>query len=92
MERIFPSPQNNVLIRNEKMMAAPCINEIGIYGIFLGDGSDSVLVNREAGYLVRTKPVGIDEGGVATGYSVLNSLVLIGEDNTVNPMINMGEY
>jgi glutathione synthase len=88
MERIFPRPQNNVLIRNEQMLAATCINEIGIYGIFVGDGSDSALVNREAGYLVRTKPVGIDEGGVATGYSVLNSLVLLGEDDSVNPAID----
>ena len=32
----------------------------------------------EAGYLVRTKPCDSDEGGVASGYSVLNSLALTG--------------
>ena len=34
------------------------------------------IMNAVAGYLVRTKPAGIDEGGVATGYSVLSSLIL----------------
>lgn len=35
-----------------------------------------VLVNSYAGYLLRTKPEGVDEGGVASGYSVLNSVIL----------------
>jgi hypothetical protein len=35
-----------------------------------------VLVNAYAGYLLRTKPEGVDEGGVASGYSVLNSVIL----------------
>ena len=36
----------------------------------------SPILNNYGGYLVRTKPLGVDEGGVATGYSVLNSIVL----------------
>ena len=35
-----------------------------------------VLVNAYGGYLLRTKPEGVDEGGVASGYSVLNSVIL----------------
>jgi hypothetical protein len=35
-----------------------------------------VLVNSYGGYLLRTKPEGVDEGGVASGYSVLNSVIL----------------
>ena len=40
--------------------------------------SDTVspILNNYGGYLVRTKPLGVDEGGVATGYSVINSIVL----------------
>jgi glutathione synthase len=34
------------------------------------------IVNQYAGYLLRTKPDGVDEGGVASGYSVLNSIIL----------------
>ena len=36
----------------------------------------SPILNNYGGYLVRTKPLGVDEGGVATGYSVINSIVL----------------
>lgn len=33
-------------------------------------------MSEYAGYLLRTKAEGVDEGGVATGYSVLNTIVL----------------
>ncbi|KAJ1428251.1 hypothetical protein B484DRAFT_362287, partial [Ochromonadaceae sp. CCMP2298] len=37
-----------------------------------GEGAgEGVLLNAYAGYLLRTKPDGVDEGGVASGYSVL---------------------
>lgn len=38
---------------------------------------DEILLNEQQGYLLRTKPVGTDEGGVATGYSVLDSPYLV---------------
>ena len=52
-----------------------------MYGVFLGDGDADgpPLVNDCAGYLLRTKPEGVDEGGVAAGFSVLNSVMLDGE-------------
>lgn len=81
MQRIFPNPQTTIFIRNGNMQTLPSISELGIYGIFVGDGSDTTLINREAGYLLRTKPNGVDEGGVAAGFSVLSSVVLIGEGN-----------
>lgn len=34
---------------------------------------DEIILNKQQGYLLRTKKVGVDEGGVATGYSVLDS-------------------
>ena len=48
------------------------------YGVFLGDG-ERVHLNQHAGQLLRTKLEGVDEGGVATGYSVLSSVALYGE-------------
>lgn len=79
MERIFPSLQNTAFLRNGEIEIHPSISELGIYGTFIGSGLGSgggVLLNEYAGYLLRTKPDGVDEGGVATGYSVLNSVVL----------------
>eukprot|EP01035_Chromulina_nebulosa_P018114 gene18114-23768_t len=78
MQRIFPKEQYSLFLRNGELKMLESISELGIYGIYAGDGSDQVVLNREAGYLLRTKPNGVDEGGVATGYSVLNSIVLNG--------------
>ena len=36
---------------------------------------NEVRLNKDAGYLVRTKGAEVDEGGVSAGYACLNSLV-----------------
>ena len=38
---------------------------------------DKELVNEECGHLMKTKPVGIDEGGVCMGISVLDTAFLV---------------
>lgn len=40
MERIQPPSQNAILIRNGTIFETSCHCELGIYGIFLGDGSN----------------------------------------------------
>mmetsp|Transcript_9818 Transcript_9818/g.14648 ORF Transcript_9818/g.14648 Transcript_9818/m.14648 type:complete len:545 (-) Transcript_9818:36-1670(-) len=76
MERIFPEVKPTAFLRNGELKILPSISELGIYGTYLGDGRGAVFVNQYAGYLLRTKPDGVDEGGVASGYSVLNSIIL----------------
>ena len=76
MQRIFPRPQKAAFLRGGRLDLLPCVSELGIYGTFLGDGVGKPILNDFAGYLLRTKPVGVDEGGVATGYSVLSSVAL----------------
>lgn len=77
MRRIFPKPQISSFLRNGILTVLPSISELGIYGVFIGDGSGQPLLNEGAGYLLRTKPQGIDEGGVASGYSCLSSICLM---------------
>jgi glutathione synthase len=78
MQRIFPKPQTSVFLKKGQVSILPSISELGIYGVFVGDGSSDApqMLNQCAGYLLRTKPLGVDEGGVATGYSVLSSVLL----------------
>lgn len=76
MQRIFPRTQLTAFYKQGKVSVGPSISELGIYGIFLGSGRNDPLLNQYAGYLLRTKAEGVDEGGVATGYSVLNSIYL----------------
>jgi glutathione synthase len=81
MKRIFPKSQKSVFLRKGKIQILESISELGIYGVFLGRSfanNDSIpVVNNYAGYLLRTKQEGVDEGGVASGYSVLNSICLV---------------
>lgn len=61
------------------LVRSEVISELGIYGWALfGKVKEEVTVKeREVGWLVRTKGEGTDEGGVATGFSVLDSVVLV---------------
>ena len=51
------------------------LSELGIYGTFVRKDA-SVLINRAAGHLLRTKAASSDEGGVAAGFAVLDSPLL----------------
>jgi len=75
MERIFPSHEQAVLVRNAVANTGPALSELGIYSVFLGDGLNTLL-DESAGHLLRTKFQGVDEGGVASGFSSLNSPLL----------------
>ena len=76
-------------LRNGKLQILPCISELGIYGTYLSYGNlpsttnniDIVptsipLLNNYGGYLLRTKPEGVDEGGILSGCSVVSSVIL----------------
>ncbi|RKP22479.1 hypothetical protein SYNPS1DRAFT_25761 [Syncephalis pseudoplumigaleata] len=57
------------------------VGELGIYGVWLKQvhGSDLVL-NEPVGHLLRTKSEDTQEGGVATGYAVIDSPLLVEND------------
>ncbi|KAJ8521703.1 hypothetical protein ONZ45_g1639 [Pleurotus djamor] len=84
MELIVPpSGTCNYLIRSgssdqaeHTAVRAEVISELGIFGWALF-GDNEVKKEEEAGWLVRTKGIESNEGGVATGYSVLDSIVLV---------------
>eukprot|EP01038_Epipyxis_sp_PR26KG_P009361 gene9361-12611_t len=75
MQRIFPTPSKSAFFRQGSINIYSTINELGVYGTYLGS-PDNEIVNEKGGYLLRTKQEGVDEGGVATGYSVLNAIIL----------------
>ena len=79
MQRMFPQPHESHFLREGALQRTRAVSELGVYGSFLGDGSDSAVLNACCGYLLRVKGEGTDEGGVATGYSVLGSVVLDGD-------------
>ena len=64
------------MVRNGQATLADTLSELGIYSTLVRRGS-RVLRNEEAGHLVRTKAASSNEGGVAAGYAVLDSPLLV---------------
>ncbi|TVU49990.1 hypothetical protein EJB05_01339 [Eragrostis curvula] len=75
MQRIFPKACLANLVRGGVCHEGLAISELGIYGSYLRN-KDKVVINEQCGYLMRTKVSSSDEGGVAAGFAVLDSLYL----------------
>lgn len=82
MELIIP-PEGvgNYLVRAgggaERTVKTEVVSELGIFGWALFGSSLTRMKEKEVGWLVRTKGKDSNEGGVATGFSVLDSLLLV---------------
>jgi glutathione synthase len=83
MELIHPpaAAKNTVLKSDGTVVSGNVISELGIFGTCLwkntpGSTAPEILHNTEGGYLLRTKGKDSDEGGVAAGFSSLDSLIL----------------
>jgi glutathione synthetase len=78
MEIITPPPVQNSILRNGVMEKGGVICELGIYGTCLWDqDTKEILLNEEAGYLLRTKGDKSEEGGVAAGFGSMDSVRLV---------------
>lgn len=84
MELIHPPPMKNIMVRagTGQGIQGEVVSELGAYGVALfrekedGNGAE-VRVNEGKGHLLRTKGKEDDEGGVAVGFSVIDSPLLI---------------
>lgn len=76
MQKILPPSHCTTMVRRGNQETMETLSELGIYGVLLRVGED-VTINQEAGLLVRTKPKVSQEGGVAAGFAVLDSVQLV---------------
>ena len=80
MELIQSPPLTNSIIREGNVVTGGVVGELGVYGTILwgSEGKElKVLKNDEAGWLLRTKGSGVDEGGVAAGFGCVDSVCLM---------------
>ena len=75
MERIRPPARHAVLVAQGQATPMEAVSEIGRFGVCLADGAQE-WINRDVGYLVRTKGQDTREGGVSAGFGFLDSLAL----------------
>lgn len=76
MKRIKVVESENVLVRDGQLHSGRVASELGIYSTFIGDGQ-KIYLNQQAGHLLRTKLSNVNEGGVAAGFAVLDSPLLL---------------
>ncbi|KAF5360497.1 hypothetical protein D9756_004925 [Leucocoprinus leucothites] len=85
---VTPANTGNYLIRagstsgsseSQTPVRTDVVSELGIFGwsLFGNNGADSNVKEETVGWLVRTKGTESNEGGVATGFSVLDSIILV---------------
>ncbi|CAH1436809.1 unnamed protein product [Lactuca virosa] len=75
MQRIFPKDFPTLLVREGIYYKEQAISELGIFSAYLRN-KEKVIVSDQCGYLMRTKVSSSNEGGVAAGFAVLDSLYL----------------
>lgn len=73
-----PAEAKNVALRSDGgVLQGKVVTELGIYGTIIWDNkTGSVSHNEQGGWLMRTKGKDVNEGGVATGFSSLDSAIL----------------
>ncbi|WP_417346172.1 glutathione synthase [Ferrimonas sp.] len=77
MRRLRPAARGQaaLLVRNGQALVVPeLVSEIGLFSVHI-DGQQAYGDSGYAGYLVRSKPAEVAEGGVHSGMGVLDSLV-----------------
>ncbi|KAK4435934.1 Glutathione synthetase, chloroplastic [Sesamum alatum] len=83
MQRIFPTISPAILIREGVSHKDHVISELGVYAAYLRNKS-KVIMNSQSGYLMRTKVSSSNEGGVAAGFAVLDSIYLNKGNGNIN--------
>ncbi|KAI8885878.1 glutathione synthase [Backusella circina FSU 941] len=76
MDLIRSPAVENLMVREGQIITGEVVSELGIYGIYLNDGKEDV-VNYTGGHLLRTKATTTKEGGVAAGFAVIDSPLLL---------------
>nr|XP_043632126.1 glutathione synthetase, chloroplastic-like isoform X2 [Erigeron canadensis] len=75
MQRIFPTVFPTIFVRDGICYKEHATSELGIVSMYLRI-KEEVISNEHCGYLMRSKVSSSNEGGVAAGFGVLDSLYL----------------
>jgi len=77
MRRIHPVRGRNVVVRGGAGGAGEVVSELGVFGTYLATAAGEVTLNEAAGTLLRSKLADVEDGGVAAGVAVLDSVRLV---------------
>ena len=78
MERINPPEIKAYMLRNGKIIEGETLSELGIYSsVFIDTNTKDPTENFTIGRLLRTKGKTSNEGGVAAGFAVIDSPLIV---------------
>lgn len=77
MRRILPVRVPNVVVRGGVGRPAEVVCELGVFGVYLALAGGEITVNEASGTLLRSKLADVEDGGVAAGVAVLDSVRLV---------------
>ena len=77
MERINPPELETYVLHENKLKRILSISELSVYGIVLSTAEKKMVINENAGYLVRTKDKSTQEGGIVSGFSAVDLPYLV---------------
>eukprot|EP00002_Diphylleia_rotans_P028807 TRINITY_DN5823_c0_g1_i1.p1 TRINITY_DN5823_c0_g1~~TRINITY_DN5823_c0_g1_i1.p1 ORF type:complete len:520 (+),score=87.80 TRINITY_DN5823_c0_g1_i1:52-1611(+) len=76
MERLYPPYVPGYYVREGEIRRANLVAELGIFGMFISNDADFIH-NEVGGFLLRSKAAENEDGGVAAGVAVLDSVFLV---------------
>lgn len=77
MERINPFEYETMILENGRIIKKNCVSEIGIYGIILSYDDTHIIMNKQVGFLLRTKDATSQEGGILAASAAIDLPYLI---------------
>jgi len=84
MDRIYPPMIKSWMLRDSKLLEVESLSELGLFSNLLIDSDKNVVLqNENIGTLMRTKGSHSNEGGVNSGYSVIDVPILYAESDQV---------
>ena len=76
MEKIVPPEYETMVIKNDELVFEKVVSEFSVYGVILSD-EEKYYLNKSVGFLVRSKEVNQNEGGIMAGVSAIDIPFLI---------------
>lgn len=61
------------MVKGEEIKEETCVAELGIYGAILWNSNYEILINKEIGCIMKTKPVSVNEGGIVAGFAFIDN-------------------
>ena len=77
MEKICPPTFTSYILRENVLQKKECVSEISTYGIILSKPGNECIINKSSGFLIRSKSLNDNEGGINTGSSAVDLPALI---------------